>query len=385
MNGERPRSTRVLAIVIIVIIGAGLAAWEWFGSSGRVDAGMREVAVILTDAEPYPPVLYVEEGMDYRIAVTATAGTHSLSDWPGSGDETGDAPAVTEGTVVRLDAPAASLRDGRALGPGGPVVHVVDSLDGLAARGEVYYAAVIAEDAGLVPEQVRLTEGLKAAFGGVSTADTRMLHIEGIRLHLPVSPAGVTELLVDVPTPGTYNVVCEQGCGEGSWRGALRVEGSDSEVPWTESKDTDAVAELHRRAPDFILYDDAGRVVQLSDFQDEKPVFLNFWATWCPPCRREMPAMQQLYARRGEEFELLAVNYLENRNQVAAFMDELELDFPVLMDVSGDVNSRYGVWSYPTSLFLDTSGVVRGRFIGELTPQMMEDFIDVIVEYGATK
>lgn len=90
--------------------------------------------------------------------------------------------------------------------------------------------------------------------------------------------------------------------------------------------------------------------------------------------------MQDLYERRGAEVEILAVNYLESRPQVAEFMHELELDFPVLMDVNGDVNGRYSVWSYPTSVFVDRDGIVRGRFIGELTVQMMEEFVDSITE-----
>jgi Thiol-disulfide isomerase and thioredoxins len=123
--------------------------------------------------------------------------------------------------------------------------------------------------------------------------------------------------------------------------------------------------------------------VQLSDFRGEKPVFINFWATWCPPCMREMPEMQRLYAARGDEFEILAVNFLEHRPQVIPWVEEYGLEFPILMDVTGEVSSRYGVWSYPTSVFIDKDGIVRGRFVGELSYQMMEDFVDAISEYKA--
>ena len=142
-----------------------------------------------------------------------------------------------------------------------------------------------------------------------------------------------------------------------------------------------AAAQLNQTAPDFAVYDVEGRVVQLSDFRGEKPVFINFWATWCPPCMREMPEMQKLYARRGHEFELLAVNFLEHRPQVVPWVEQYGLEFPILMDVTGEVSSRYGVWSYPTSVFIDKDGVVRGRFVGELSYQMMEDFVDAISEY----
>lgn len=378
MGAQHRPPKRLWAALIIVIIAAGLVAWEFFGPESRVDGGLREAAIILTADEPYPPVLFVEKNMDYRLAVTAATGRHSLADW--TGRVSAEKVEVEPGAVLHVDVSATEWRDGQPIGPGGPIVRVVDSLDLLAATGEVYSLSVIAADDGLIPRQVRLTEGIKASIHGISSDAVRMLLIEGARLYLPVSPDNVTELRFDAPTPGVYNVLCEQGCEDRGWQGALRIETLESEVPWVEARDTDAVAELGRRAPDFTLYDDGGRVVQLSDFQHDKPVFINFWATWCPPCKREMPAMQELYDRRGNEFELLAVNYLENRSQVDAFMDELQLDFPVLMDVAGAVNSRYGVWSYPTSVFVDRDGFVRGRFLGELSPELMEEFIDIITE-----
>lgn len=378
MGDFTARSKRIVAIAVIVIIAAGLVAWELYGPGSRADAGVAEVAVILTDGEPFPPVLHVEEDTDYRIAVTATVGRHSLDGWPGLSPETGE--FVEPGTVVWLETSSNRWRDGQPIGPGGPVLRIVDDLDALAARGEVYYVGLIAEEDGLIPRQVRLTEGLKAALGGVSSDGPRMLLIEGARLYLPVATGGVTELLVDVPTPGVYNVACEEGCSKDRWSGAFRVVASDSEVPWVEGRDSEAVAEVNGRAPDFILYDRTGQIVQLSDFRNEKPVFINFWATWCRPCRDEMPAMQALYDRRGDEFEILAVNYLESRSQVIEFMDELQVDFPALMDVAGTVNSRYAVWSYPTSIFVDREGVVRGRFMGELSAELMEEFIDLVTE-----
>jgi len=88
--------------------------------------------------------------------------------------------------------------------------------------------------------------------------------------------------------------------------------------------------------------------------------------------------MQALYERRGDEVAILAVNYRETRAQVEAFMQELDLHFPALLDVQGDVALRYNVWSYPTSVFVDKDGIVRGRFIGELSPELMEQFVDAI-------
>lgn len=375
----KQRNARVTAAIVIVLIVAVLVGWEvWFGG-GTAEDGVREVAVILKGDEPFPPVMYVEKDVDYYVAITTGDEVRSLEDWPGELDGDGP-PEVWADEIVHIRIPAGQLKDGERLGSDGPLIRVVHNLDDLAAKGEVYYAAVIAAEEGLIPRQLPLTEGMRVSLGGTSIDIPRMLLVEGARFHLPLYPASITELLVDVPTEGTYNVVCEQGCADSRWRGAFRVRSIDSEVPWVEAKDTDAAPELHRRAPDFALYDVDGQVVQLSDFKGEKPVFINFWATWCPPCRREMPAMQRLHEQQGDEVHILAVNYLESRAQVTAFLDEMQLDFPVLMDVRGDVNGRYGIWSYPTSLFVDRDGVVRGRFIGELTSEMMEEFVAVITE-----
>ena len=88
--------------------------------------------------------------------------------------------------------------------------------------------------------------------------------------------------------------------------------------------------------------------------------------------------MQALFEGRGHEVAILAVNYRETREQVQAFMADLDLHFPALMDVQGEVAHRYNVWSYPTSVFIDRHGVVRGRFVGELSPELMEQFVDAI-------
>lgn len=92
-----------------------------------------------------------------------------------------------------------------------------------------------------------------------------------------------------------------------------------------------------------------------------KVVFLNFWATWCPPCREEMPSMQLLYDELREEgLEMLAVNVLENRETAQEFIDEQGFTYPVLLDRDGRVMLRYGVRAYPTTYLIDREGYVIG-------------------------
>lgn len=377
------------AIALILLIAGGLIAWEFFGAQRAADRGVREAAVVLTQDGPFPAVLYVEEGVQYRIAVTSIAGEHMLTgvvaadDGAASGQGSSAPPnvVVRPGEVVWLEAAPETLRDGIRIGGIGPRIQRVDDLATLAAQGGVYELALIADADGMIPRQVRLAEEARVLVGGVSLDGPRMIHLTGTNVRLALWPEELLDRSFDTPRAGTYDIVCEQGCDDERWAGSFRVEAADLSVPWVEPKDTDAAAELNQVAPDFAVYDLQGRVVQLSDFRGEKPVFINFWATWCPPCEREMPDMQRLYAERGDEFELLAVNFLEHRPQVTPWVEEKGLEFPILLDVTGDVSSRYGVWSYPTSVFIDKDGIVRGRFVGELSYGIMEDFIDRISEY----
>jgi peroxiredoxin len=94
-------------------------------------------------------------------------------------------------------------------------------------------------------------------------------------------------------------------------------------------------------------------------------VFLNFWATWCPPCREEMPAMETLYRRLGEAgLEFLAVDMEEQRKEVEAFIREEDLTFPVALDESGQVSEVYGIRSIPTTFIIDRDGSIIAAVVG---------------------
>ena len=118
-------------------------------------------------------------------------------------------------------------------------------------------------------------------------------------------------------------------------------------------------------APDFVLPDLAGQAVRLSALRG-KVVVLNLWATWCPPCREEMPSMERLYQRmRGRDFQLLAVSQDEDgAKMVEPFVSEMKLSFPVLIDPDHLVGDRYGVWGYPETFVIDREGRIVERVIG---------------------
>ena len=118
-------------------------------------------------------------------------------------------------------------------------------------------------------------------------------------------------------------------------------------------------------APDFALADLAGTTRRIADFRG-KIVFLNLWATWCPPCREEMPSMETLHRRlHGKDFVMLAVS--EDEAGIAAvkpFVDQGGFTFPVLIDRDGLVSQRYGVTGYPETFIIDREGRVIQHVIG---------------------
>lgn len=117
-------------------------------------------------------------------------------------------------------------------------------------------------------------------------------------------------------------------------------------------------------APDFTLEALDGESVRLAQLRGEV-VLINFWATWCPPCRDEMPAIQEAYdEHRDEGLVVLAVNLMESDAQVKDFVEETRLTFPILMDSRGSVAKRYRVQSLPTTYFVDRFGVIQDIAIG---------------------
>lgn len=117
-------------------------------------------------------------------------------------------------------------------------------------------------------------------------------------------------------------------------------------------------------APDFTLPDLAGKARRLTGLRGQV-ILMNFWATWCAPCRAEMPAMERLYQElKDDGFAIVAVNFAETAEQVAPFVKELRLHFPVLLDQEGQVGRLYRVFSLPTTYLLDRHGTLVGRVVG---------------------
>ncbi len=119
-------------------------------------------------------------------------------------------------------------------------------------------------------------------------------------------------------------------------------------------------------APDFTLKNMDDKPQSLSDYRG-KVVMLNFWASWCPPCRHEMPSMESIFQDMGKQgFVVLAVNQFEDSDHVFAYMGQLSVfpTFPILFDHKGKVSQMYGVKGLPTTLLIDKQGRVVYRAVG---------------------
>lgn len=129
-------------------------------------------------------------------------------------------------------------------------------------------------------------------------------------------------------------------------------------------------------APEFELREANGTVQRLSDFRG-RPVLINFFATWCAPCRTETPGLQQSYEKlkdRGFVILSIDVDARESNGKVAAFVDKYGLTFPVALDQSAAVSRRYGVYGIPANFFVDKAGYVR-FFSNSVTPEIIEQWL----------
>ncbi|MCS7221273.1 MAG: TlpA family protein disulfide reductase [Anaerolineae bacterium] len=132
-------------------------------------------------------------------------------------------------------------------------------------------------------------------------------------------------------------------------------------------------------APDFEMAYPDGRRMRLSDWRGQ-PVLINFWATWCGPCRVEIPELIKAYeAHRQHGLVILAVNVQESAHQVQPFVDELGLSFPVVLDLDGEISRQYQVRSLPSSIFVGRDGLIAARWVGILSPEQLWNHLERIL------
>lgn len=136
-------------------------------------------------------------------------------------------------------------------------------------------------------------------------------------------------------------------------------------IVWMQSAKYEPLT-VGKEAPDFSLPDLEDKTVRLSDFRG-KVVFLNFWATWCKPCREEMPSMEVLYKNFDhDDFVILAVSIdrVTTKKDIPPFVKSLSLTFPILIDSWGQTDKRYKLMGVPETYIIDQQGILREKVIG---------------------
>lgn len=163
------------------------------------------------------------------------------------------------------------------------------------------------------------------------------------------------------------------GCG-------AQKEAMETTIPAETASpaETEAAVEL---APDFAVLDGEGNEVRLSDFYG-KPIVLNFWATWCGPCKREMPEFNAAYLAQGDEIQFMMVNLTDGTQDtvesVKAFIEDAGYEFPVFYDVNYEGANAYGVSAIPLTLFIDADGVIQAYANQAISGEMLQNGIDLI-------
>lgn len=151
----------------------------------------------------------------------------------------------------------------------------------------------------------------------------------------------------------------------------------------SDSSQSDTSQNESVSAPDFTVYGSDGSSFRLSDFKG-KPKVVNFWATWCEPCKSELPAFDNMYEKYKDKVEFLMVNLTDGYQQtvsgVQKFVEQNGYTFPVYFDTSGSAAYTYNVYSIPQTVFIDESGNIYGIYPGAMDEQRLEGYINDILK-----
>ena len=160
------------------------------------------------------------------------------------------------------------------------------------------------------------------------------------------------------------------------------LSGTFSEPEQPEENEPETPAEDIIMAPDFTVYDAEGNAVKLSDFSG-KPVVINFWATWCGYCVREMPAFEKIAAEYSDQVVFMMINVTdgqqETKEEALAFIEEKGYTFPVYYDTDLSATMAYGAYSLPATGFITESGVFAGGQMGAMSEETLLNYVEQLL------
>ena len=159
------------------------------------------------------------------------------------------------------------------------------------------------------------------------------------------------------------------------------TESEETEDSQTSSEETDSGENAAETAPDFTMTNASGEEVKLSDFFD-KPVVLNFWASWCGPCKSEMPHFEDAYQKYGEDINFVIVNLTDGARETVEtasdFIEEQGYTFPLYFDTNTEGAMTYGTYSIPVTYFIGANGVPVAQANGALDAETLQKGLDMI-------
>lgn len=165
--------------------------------------------------------------------------------------------------------------------------------------------------------------------------------------------------------------------------GATLLYGELSENYNIEQKTEDKVEKEKQKAPDFEAFSESGESVKLSE-KTGKPVVINFWATWCGPCREELPAFENMYKKYSDKVEFMMVNLTdgmrEKKEDVQAFITENKFTFPVFYDNEQYAAYAYNITSIPVTVFVDAEGNIYNYRVGRLRENKLKEYIEELLK-----
>ena len=161
----------------------------------------------------------------------------------------------------------------------------------------------------------------------------------------------------------------------GAVTGVMNDDAPIVDEPAASTTVSDTTVPAGPSAPDFTLPLVGGGELTLSEYEGDKPVIVDFWASWCHNCQRNMPIASQLYSEYSDEVEIIGVNIRESEATASGFLNTHGVDFPNVLDADGHVSTTYGVQYTKTKVMINRNGEVLGFFSGDITEQAIQDLI----------